>query len=215
MTREIDDPENVNRFLSAISQRCARTSTESAMLSSENSAPTTQSSTNTTHPTNTTPERSSTESVSPEYGNGQHLSASSPVLHPAPSPHISGIQAPNNTPLSAPHSTALAALRVDPFAERPLHARTQDKIALDAVVSFAETIRELSISKGSTLSPDNAASVKAPERSGNLTPVPSVNRSRAVDESFGRMSFKVADTGNEGKFIHACSILYHKLTSTF
>ena len=112
----------------------------------------------------------------------------SPEAHPKPSPHFSGLRAPFNTPKTAASSPRLAA------------ANTHNEDVADAFSQYVSTANSRPLSE-SMWAPGSAryrSSMLSGVRSTNvLTPVKAVEHNPAINDTFDRMSFKVADPNHE------------------
>lgn len=108
----------------------------------------------------------------------------SPEAHPKPSPHISGLKAPFNTPKTAASSPRLSA------------ANTHNEDVAEAFSDYVNTLntRPLSDSMWAPGSARYKPSILSGARSTNvLTPIKAVEPNPAINDTFDRMSFKVAD----------------------
>ena len=117
------------------------------------------------------------------HGENRHLT--SPEAHPKPSPHLSGLQAPNNTPKTAASSPRLTAMN------------THNQDVSEAFSEYMNTVnsRPLSESMWAPTSTRYKPSMLGGARSTKvLTPVKSVEPNPAINDTFDRMSFKAADS---------------------
>lgn len=108
----------------------------------------------------------------------------SPEAHPKPSPHVSGLKAPFNTPKTAASSPRLSA------------ANTHNEEVAEAFSDYVNTLntRPLSDSMWAPGSARYKHSILSGARSTNvLTPIKAVEPNPAINDTFDRMSFKVAD----------------------
>lgn len=112
----------------------------------------------------------------------------SPEAHPKPSPHFSGLRAPFNTPKTAASSPRLAA------------ANNHNEDVADAFSQYVNTVNSRPLSE-SMWAPGSAryrSSTLSGARSTNvLTPIKAVEHNPAINDTFDRMSFKVADPNHE------------------
>ena len=108
----------------------------------------------------------------------------SPEAHPKPSPHVSGLKAPFNTPKTAASSPRLSA------------TNTHNEDVAEAFSDYVNTLntRPLSDSMWAPGSARYKPSILSGARSTNvLTPIKAVEPNPAINDTFDRMSFKVAD----------------------
>ena len=114
----------------------------------------------------------------------------SPEPHPKPSPHISGLRAPNNTPKTAASSPFLAAVI------------THNEDVADALGDYVNNMEGRPLSESMWAPGYGSARHKPTVLSGNrsaqvLTPIKAVDHNPSINDTFDRMSFKVADPNHK------------------
>ena len=190
----LDDADTIQRFVSQIKRQLEHSDlTGVTSPSTQHDRPTNQHELNiNTADTEHTDgyEKSNVAKTSPHTTvagqDNHHLT--SPEAHPQPSPHVSGIKAPYNTPKTAASSPRLVT------------ANTHNQEVAEAFSDYVNTVntRPLSESMWAPGSARYKPSVFSGARSTNvLTPIKAVEPNPAINDTFDRMSFRVADPSHK------------------